>query len=358
MKIAHIADLHIGREIAGLPAVDRISTLRSIAAECAGMHALLVAGDLFDSITDDSVKAVLEIFTGLTDAGCRVFLVPGESESALPVWSERLQAPGITVFTGNECSDPAVLEADGERVLIYGARSTDITTAAHRTGEGCHIGLFHFDIDTIAPTETELKPLFKSLPLDFYALGGNHAVKLYKSGMRITAAYPGSAFPASELETGDRYMLKFSVINSRVSDIKRIAVNTRKLEHVAIEAESSGPLAIEEALRRKSGMRSVCTVTIRGCRDFSLPDSFWRRMETHFCSLTVQDCSHPSLEQLHAEFGDEDSLRGEFFRTLAGMERDGRFPEELDRSMTAGMIWKLLNSGAVSEDWLCALLNA
>lgn len=355
-----MSDLHLGLEIKPFTTDrERLATLSNAAEEASRGDILLIAGELFDACGFHLIGEVNEILSGLRSRGVRVVACPGEGELENGAPRKEFMELSCDHIFSEENGEKYVFENNGEKITIHSARLNDGTDCSKiaKSGDGLHIGLFHYDIEPHMASETDLKSFFRPMQLDFYALGGNHRVKLFKSGSRIIGACAGSAHASCEKETGDRYILSMQCENSQVTDVKRVAVNSVRYDDITINMEIEGADPASE-IKQRCCACGVMHVLVEGCREIRFNEADIMQYADRYLSLTLNDSSYPSLELLYKMYCLEDSLKGEFVRTLKKRDEAGEI-DAAERKELANTLGKVMKSGSTfSEDWLCTLLNA
>lgn len=125
VKIVHTADLHLGSHFSSTPEIalkrktEQLETLKNIMAICEerGAAALLIAGDLFDTLRVD-IQLLAEVQDIFARSSVNVYIAPGNHDPATPDstyyfdgWSEN-----VYIFrNGLEC-----VEIPGTGAYIWG----------------------------------------------------------------------------------------------------------------------------------------------------------------------------------------------------------------------------------------------
>jgi DNA repair exonuclease SbcCD nuclease subunit len=228
----------------GIPSRMRLNTFKKIATLALEHDILFIAGDLADAeiIEDEILDQIKTEFENLRNSGIEIFYTPGVSEMKGRDVNEKILSLNTTAIFSEYSEKPQIYEKDGSRLYIYGAppsQKNDISKIKRINDDGFHIGLFYadFDIDG-TPENTNMfkipKNMIKSLSLDFYALGYSHSFRMFKILNRIIGAYPGSPEPVSINETGDRYAISVSIMNNEIFHIKRLSVNSVKINEIIL----------------------------------------------------------------------------------------------------------------------------
>jgi len=344
----------------------KIGTFRKICALARDHNLLLIAGDLFHrhAISKRELELVAGEFSLLREKEVEIFYTPGEKDygdgGALPGWLE--QSNLTHAFTAREPDEPRVYEHTSGKIYIYGMPAGAGGDGVPRRVEapGFHMGLFHAEfVPENGPEESGLCTMTKRnlnlMILDLYALGHRHNFKIFKSGNRIIAAYPGSPEAVTHDETGDRYALSIMIDNDEIQQIKRLAVNTLRVSTITILCDETDSLSrLADMLEKEKSPATALTLTLRGRRSFPMAAGALDGHAGDFHSLTVVDESHPTLETLAEEFSGENSLRGEFYGFLRErLEREG-LPDTVDRDTLEKILNSITRHGRYEpEEWAC-----
>ncbi len=166
MKFLHIGDLHVGKRVHERSMMDEqkhaFEQIIALARQ-EQVDAVLVAGDVFDK--PQPPKGALEecerLYAGLIDGGAKVFVVPGNHDSAQQV----AFCSGITAAAGLYIArayrgeiQTYTLEKDGEKACIHllpFVRPTDVRMALPDKANEIHN---HDDAVRVALEEHELDP--------------------------------------------------------------------------------------------------------------------------------------------------------------------------------------------------------
>lgn len=166
MKFLHIGDLHIGKRVHERSMLDEqkhaFDQIIAIARE-ERVDALLVAGDVFDrpQPPKEALEECERLYAGLIEAGAKVYVVPGNHDSAQQVafCSGITAAAGLHIaraYRGKIQSYP--LEAGGEKACIHllpFVRPTDVRMALPDRADEIRN---HDDAVRVALEEHELDP--------------------------------------------------------------------------------------------------------------------------------------------------------------------------------------------------------
>lgn len=230
MKLLHLADVHVGAKLTafGDVAASRVEAVleefRQLPdrAREHGVHAVLVAGDLFDGTepSREHLAAVRDTFRRLVEAQRPVFVVPGNHDSATfrpNPYKEDLG--GATLFTDPAFGEPETVETAAGPLNVYGLCYDPAVDreplAAYRRADrpGPHVVLLHGAVrfaphwgDSASSLRLELERL-AALDADYIALGDYHSFRppmRFDAAGSIPACYPGSFAAVDLTETGPR----------------------------------------------------------------------------------------------------------------------------------------------------------
>ncbi len=229
MRILHVADVHLGASFASFgPIADEraeavlraFRALPEIAREH-DVHAVLLAGDLFDSPRPDERVAAeaRETIRRLLEIVPAVFLVPGNHDPLVLPGSPYADLPEAAhVFGQPDFGEPVSVETDAGRLNVYGlaydvAHSPDPLAGFVRVDrDGVHVVLLHGAVrdaphwsggDSLRLTHPELE----NLDVDYIALGDYHRFRPpeeFSPDGSVPACYAGSLAGLDHTETGPK----------------------------------------------------------------------------------------------------------------------------------------------------------
>ena len=371
IKILFMSDLHLGinNDDIHIPHYARTSTFRRIMAIAKVHDILLIGGDLIDNraIGGDIIDIIKTEFKKVKDADTQIVYTPGIGElsgqGTIPSFMHDLNASCI--FSSAPNPTPYLYMKDNQKLYIYGmpaAAGCDISMIKKISGDGFHIGLFHvnFDFDkdnNNSPVYKLQKNDIKTLELDFYAFGFCHNFKMFKIMDRIIGVCPGSPEATTFDETGDRYVISVIIKENKLYQIKRLTVNSMKLHRHLFDCSgmaTTGP--IKELLENNKSKKIIQKLIITGERDFVLHESELLKYKNDFFRLDIIDESIPTVESLIEEFQYENSLRGEFYKTLKEHIDRNDIPHDIDAKDLAKSLNKITRNGFHNlEEWLCTM---
>jgi len=364
VKVLLTSDLHLGIQQSDLPirTAERIITLKKIIALAKEHDLLLIAGDLFHSESPDEeiIAEVTRLFAYLKKQGTTIVFSPGEHECGSGKIPDFFQTLGSDKIFDKISVEPFEYRKEAETIFIYGApasHNADLSKIGKISDYGFHIGLFHADLEHEDDTRLSVQDL-KSFDLDFYALGHNHFFKLYKYQNEIIGAYPGSPEASQESECGDRYVLSLTVDKGEITQIKRLTVNSITVITHEFNCTTQHPDELLTFIKKNRSARNLAIITLIGDRAFPIPWEKINEMSPAYYHFEINDRSGRALEVLVTDFASENSLRGDYFAILGEKMRNG-LPESVDERQLSKILTLVTKEGsAISEESLCALLDA
>ena len=201
IKILHIADLHIGLEFSRYPTIanqlkqERLNALTLLVnrSNQEGVHAIVVAGDLFEKLTvpQKLVREVKSIFASFTG---EVIIIPGnhdwynDSASENKVWDWFLAEPGNNIHFLNQLKQYS-FTLDNRDVIFYPCGCHQKHFEFNRIGwvqksikseESVNIGIAHGNVEGYGLDEEgryfNMTPMqLSDAGLDCWLLGHIHA---------------------------------------------------------------------------------------------------------------------------------------------------------------------------------------
>ncbi|MFI5760947.1 exonuclease SbcCD subunit D [Streptomyces sp. NPDC051563] len=223
IRVAHLADLHIGSALRGLadypgaPAIDRreapYEALRAAVRRIVGggYHAVLIAGDVFDRRHCDarSLAACQDALGAFHEAGLRTVVVSGNHDAETPL-PHKLHLPPSVRWLGADAPESVTWPDLG--VTVHGQsvgepdEHRDLAAGFPRAIPGAvNIGLLHTSLHgawsrrTCAPADPRT---LARAGYDYWALGHVHHRLVPAAGP--FAAYPGNTHARGPAEAGGR----------------------------------------------------------------------------------------------------------------------------------------------------------
>ncbi|MFD6885732.1 exonuclease SbcCD subunit D [Streptomyces sp. NPDC059957] len=223
IRVAHLADLHIGSALRGLadypgaPAIDRreapYEALSAAVHRIAGggYDAVLVAGDVFDRRHTDAraLAACQDALGAFHEAGLRTVVVSGNHDAETPL-PHKLNLPPSVRWLGADAPESVTwpdlgITVHGQSVAVPDERR-DLAAGFPRAIPGAvNIGLLHTSLHgawsrrICAPADPRT---LARAGYDYWALG--HVHHRLVPGAGAFAAYPGNTHARGPAESGGR----------------------------------------------------------------------------------------------------------------------------------------------------------
>lgn len=332
IRLLHLADLHLGAPLAYLceKAEERSQELEAALWRALalvpekGVHAVLIAGDLFDKFNPPAhlvarVKAELE---RVAAGGVPIILIPGTHDShRYTRCVYRHEAfPGVDIMLE---PGPVCKHLNGRQVYFYGYTGTEGRGAFRRAPEhGLHIALVHGSVGEqphwtpgrrdFALREEDLE----TAGFDYVALGHYHNLREFRRGKTL-ALYPGTLEGLKFGENGDRYMIIVEVDESGAS-IEKIRHNRRSILDVEIDLSLiQREEDLVKAIERHAGPDVIARVTLTGSADFfPKAHEIEARLGGGFFHLEILDRTTLYRSELVRAIMGENTVRGIFARKM------------------------------------------
>lgn len=283
-RFLQVSDLHLGKPFAWLPADrredrrrDQQRALEQAVAQAIerGAHAILVPGDLFDSVNVDAGLLTFAV-KAFSVVGCPpVFIAPGNHDPASTTnaaWSQRLlQARGIAwpahvhVFDTPAWTAATVPRLQGVRVwgrcFTANVESAERPLAAGALGEvtgtsplGFEVAVFHGSREGFCPPAQKVTAPFSDAevaasPFVYHAVGHYHALSrieqpltegVNSAGARL--AYAGSGVSLDMTEAGIHGALEVRIeYGHRLPfvEVEPIELDRRRVHDVNVDVTGS-----------------------------------------------------------------------------------------------------------------------
>jgi exonuclease SbcD len=367
IRILHIADAHLGAPLASFGEYARqrradqeAAFRRAIdAAIRERVHAVVIAGDLFDTFRPDAeaVNLARGELARLRHAGIPVFGVPGTHDAMS--WAECVYRtetlPFHRFFTDPRFDEPATLEIGGVPLTVYGiaydrqrsGRGWD--SLARRRPDGIHVALVHaacrFAPDwPIGPDDLPFEEReLAGFGMDYVALGHYHNLRVFRDGERVLGAYSGSLEGRDWTEAGPRHALLVEWdAAGPPTRITPVAVHSRMLEEREVDVSGLQDHAeIADAIRAACPPGPLWSVTLVGEPEGVIRT---RDLESELAAaydyVRIRDATTLARSHVVTERIEEETVRGEFFRRLVAA-REGALVERdravADRALKLGL---------------------
>ena len=370
IKILFAADFHLGFKSDEIPVPDycRLNTFRRVGSIARYHDVLLIGGVLIDELSAGGAEfdIVREEFRSIRHAGTEICYAPARAEAEREDMRSFLadcNATRVFSSTGNQA--PYQYVKNGQMLYVYGMNASpgaDIFAVQKISEDGFHIGLFNVGVGIENGSVKDLAAIIqkdarRSFGLDFYAIGGCHSFKMIRAMDRIIGVCPGTPEAISFSECGDRYIISIVVADNRITQIKRLTINSVRLHKDEIDCSrlvTMGP--IKEILENNQSKKAVQRLVLKGERDFVLRLHDLQKYKNDFFHLDIIDESVPTIDALIEEFQYENTLRGEFYKMLKERMKESGALQDVDlRDLSATLARITRNGFAGLEEWLCGL---
>jgi exonuclease SbcD len=341
ITLIHTADVHLGREFRSLGKKgklfrERLAWALSTAADEAvsnNVQLFLIAGDLFDSnrVSTRTLEQVEGILAKLTQAGIKVFLIPGTHDR----WGEDCilhkgffakAPPGIFILTPDA---PVKILPELDCALCGWFPHPDRPEHIIIPPEGWHqgmrfkIGMAHGSILIREQIQDRMMPippqLIRDSGLDYLALGHWHNFFDVTQG-DVPAAYSGSPEMLEVDQKNAGRVVWVRLHGHREMDLKTIQVGKIEYKELVLQA---GELAAGKSLFREIEqlrnpdlwLRVIITGEARP--DFQLDlEEIREEFEGGFFKLDMVDQSVPLLHEEELKGLSPNTVAGEFARIM------------------------------------------
>lgn len=225
IRILQVSDVHLGAPLSGFGphAAERRRSVRSAfrelpeLADRLAIHAVVVAGDLFDSQLPERADADLarEVLRGLADNGRRgVFVIPGNHDRCSTADSPWYTMPEeIDVILEPRFGAPRSIEIGDTSLHLYGvaydpvAEPDPLAGYERLSAEGVHVVLLHAGMSDNPGWHgghglRTTSPEVAAIDADYVALGDYHTCRLPTAFPGGRACYAGSFAAVRATETG------------------------------------------------------------------------------------------------------------------------------------------------------------
>ncbi|MDX1632481.1 MAG: DNA repair exonuclease [Thermoanaerobaculia bacterium] len=342
LEILHVADVHLGASFSAFGdvadergrAVLKAFTALPERAREHGVHAVLVAGDLFDDNepSRECLAAARDVFRRLEEEGRRVFVVPGNHDSAVSHPNPYREAlGGAHVFDGPRFGSPETVETPAGPLHVYGlcydpATETDPLSSFRHNGEpGFHVVLLHGAVRFAphwadSPSSLRLDPeALESLEADYIALGDYHRFRrpsAFDPDGSIPACYPGSFAAVDLTETGPKgpVVVSLSRKGLAVDQIPGSVPFVHEVGEVDVSAVES-PAAVAERVAELTPEGAYPLVTVTGQPGCPLdPESVEIELRQRFGAAFVRDETTFYSAAFLDDLAEQDTVAGHVVR--------------------------------------------
>ncbi len=348
IRLMHLADLHLGAPFSylGDKARQRAQDLESALARALklapekNVHAIVIAGDLFDSFNPppDLVARVKAAFDEAARNGIHIILIPGTHDSHRYAQSvyRREQLPGVDILLDD--AKPIRKNLNGQDVHFYGfsggyASGRGEPPFRRGDGEGLHVALVHGSVTdgthwVASPRDYSLRPAeLEASGFDYVALGHHHNFR--EVGRDVPAVYPGTLEGLKFGENGDRYLVIAEIDENRAA-IEKVKHNRRTLSEIQIEPALAGIGCDDElsaAIEKHADPDAIVRVHLSGPANF-IPScqGVEARLADRFFHLEIADETSMYDSEMIRSVKTENTVRGIFVRKM--LERIERASDE------------------------------
>ncbi len=340
-KLLHIADIHLDSPFSLLDAEKasvRRNELRGIFSsvmlfvKSAGIDAVLIAGDLFDTgfVTAETAALIKNAFASCPD--CKFIISPGNHDpyTETSVYRSVSFSPNVFIFSSETVQK---FSFDDLNMDVYGfafcdneLRRSPVAEFRVEDPERINILLAHCDI---ASPLSKYAPVTKndlsSCGVDYAALGHIHNSDGVLKAGNTHYAYSGVLDGRSYDETGHKggilldIQKDHGVLHFQYNGIR---FSKRHYEKDTLNISGAGSMAeIEEKIRtyitaKKYDMDTLLRLTLSGAvsSDFKLNRAVLEQTDFGLFSFELEDQTLPLYNKEHLI--NDPTIRGEFFRTI------------------------------------------
>lgn len=350
MRILHLADVHLGASFAsfGPHAAERSeAVLRAFRdlpeiARKHEVHAVVVAGDLFDSPRPGERIAAeaREIFRRLLEVVPAVFMVPGNHDP-LVIPGPYADLPAAAhVFSAPDPGDPVRVETEAGLLHVYGfaydfAHEPDPLARFRRVeAEGTHVALLHGAVrdaphwsggDSLRLAGPELA----KLDVDYIALGDYHRFRPpaeFAADGSVPACYSGSFAALDHTESGLRGLVLAEVSADSAPVVRLLPSDVPPVQAIADldVSNCADDLEIVDRVAELVEEGSLPVVTLSGQTEFAVdPDRVQAGLAARFPFARVRDRTQYYDSATLAELAARDDVVGHVARLGLDRIRDG-----------------------------------
>lgn len=360
VKILHCADFHLGSEFASLKGKGRerkqdlLRTFQRVLSLCKteGVHFLLIAGDLFDSVNvpADILELVRAGFAALTPTV--VAIAPGNHDPYTidsPYARKDYWPDNVFIFTGELTS----LDFPELGVRLWGAAFTGayqrdpLLPGQLRADPGAiNLGVLHGSLAQDGQG-SDYNPVWResirSSGLDYLALGHEHKFSEIRKADGVQYAYSGCPEGRGFDELGEKGVI-LGTVATRFSELELVPVCGRKYLELPVDITETPRLQIAPRIRQSMEERwgesyrgNLYKVILQGDLDGDAwwsPDSIRAELaDVFYCKLV--DRTTLSIENDGPM--DDMTLRSIFIRRMTEQIADSGDPEAARLALKLGL---------------------
>ena len=346
MRILHLADVHLGASYASFGphagerwgAVLKAFRLLPEVAREHQVHAVLVAGDLFDGPRPDerSAAEAREVIRQLLEVVPAVFLVPGNHDPLVIPGPYADLPEAAHVFSAPDPSQPVSVDTEAGPLHVYGfaydfAHKPDPLAIFRRTdAEGVHVALLHGAVrdaphwsggDSLRLSREELG----ALGVDYIALGDYHRFRPpseFAADGSVPACYSGSFAALDHTETGPRGVVLAEVASGSAPVVRLIPSGVPPLQALPdLDVSTcSDDLEVVELVAGLVDAGSLPVATLSGQTEFAVdPERVEAGLAARFPFARVRDRTRHYDSDRLAELATRDDVVGHLARL--GLDR-------------------------------------
>lgn len=352
MKIIHTSDIHIDSPLtAKLPKekvkerraelLGTLSRIGEAARECSA-RAVIIAGDLFDSVsvTKRAVRALLDTVRSCPDI--YFFILPGNHDAQLIATVEHEAMDNLCIF---EYGKLTTYELDGVTFTGISPAIPGMFNSLNLDPEKKNIVVLHGELVAGEAREEESIGVRDAAGrgIDYIALGHYHTYSSTRIDERADAVYSGTPEGRGFDECGECGYVLVDTDTERVSHaFVPFARRTMKTVPLPLDGiESSGEI-LERAREVLATVPPTDLVRLELCGSYT-PDlwkdvaALQRSFENKFYYFEVKDTSHISVNP--EDYRYDKTLKGEFIRMVYA---DNTLDEETKRAVVECGVFALM----------------
>jgi len=356
MRILHVADVHLGASYSsfGAHAAERSeAVLRAFrglpeVAQEHGVHAVVVAGDLFDVPRPEERIAAeaREVFRRMLEVVPHVFLVPGNHDPVVIPGPYGDLPAAAHVFTAPTPSEPVHVETEAGPLTVYGfafdfAHDPDPLGGLRRSEvEGVHVALVHGAVrdaphwsggDSLRLTRDQLG----GFGVDYIALGDYHRFRPpeeFANDGSVPACYAGSFAAVDHTEAGPRGVVLAEVAAGTVPKVRLLPADVAPVQALPDVDVSTcaDDLEVVERIAERVAVGALPVVTLAGQTEFAIdPERVEAGLLARFPFARVRDRTRYYDSKRLAELTERDDVVGHLARLGLTRIRDAADDDEI-----------------------------
>lgn len=348
IRLLHVADVHLDASFSAFgdlcesrrdAVLEAFCKLPDLASEH-DAHAVLIAGDLFDSPQprNSTVAAVREAVRRTAESGRPVFIVPGNHDSPTAHPHPYRESLGAThVFTAPRFGKPATVITPGGQLHVYGfaydgAQERDPLGTFERTAaDGAHVAVFHAGFQASDRWEASPNTLrvkrddLRDLEADYIALGDHHRFRSpqgFAADGSVPACYPGSFAAVDLTEEGDRGFVVVELEERGGPRVRRVSsgVSTVVLLGDLDVTDLESDAQVADTIAERVDAEQIPVVRLTGSPRFALDSGVVQEhLRARFGHADVVDASLYFTSGRLDEIAGQDTIAGHVVRL--GRER-------------------------------------